>query len=304
MADRFDGVLYGVSEDLREVLFNVSTAIKKSAEEIRLRADMPLSLTVMGQTVFVKKSGQTCRFPQEGMVYVTKNDVKESFRLLSNNSVFSREEELKNGYLRLQNGSRAGVFGTLTPKGIMDDIKSINIRIAREIRGVATKLASSFRGEGWLIAGPPASGKTTLLRDFIRQISSGNIGRLYRVSVIDSRGEIGGFGGSSLGYGTDIVNCEDKARGMEIALRTMFPEVIAFDEIGTVAEFNRVKECFNAGVSVITTAHIGELSELLKRDVTRELLLSGAIKRVAVLPKRIGGEILIKTHGEIINDDS
>ena len=59
-----------------------------------------------------------------------------------------------------------------------------------------------------------------------------------------------------MGYGTDIVNCEDKARGMEIALRTMFPEVIAFDEIGTVAEFNRVKECFNASVSVITTAHI------------------------------------------------
>ena len=304
MADRFDGVLYGVSENLREVLRNVSPLVKQSAEEIRLRASLPLSLTVMGETVFVKKGGQTCRTPQDGMVFVTKNDVKDSFRLLSNNSVFSREEELKNGYLRLRNGSRAGVFGTVTPKGIMDDINSINIRIAREIRGVATKLASSFRGEGWLIAGPPASGKTTLLRDFIRQISSGNIGRLYRVSVIDSRGEIGGFGGNSLGYGTDIVNCEDKARGMEIALRTMFPEVIAFDEIGTVAEFNRVKECFNAGVSVITTAHIGELSELLKRDVTRELLLSGAIKRVAVLPKRIGGEILIKTHEEIINDDS
>ena len=304
MADRFDGVLYGVSEDLREVLFNVSTVVKKSAEEIRLRANQPVALTVMGQTVFVKKSGQTCKNPQEGMVYVTKNDVKESFRLLSNNSVFSREEELKNGYLRLRNGSRAGVFGTVTPKGMMDDINSINIRIAREIRGVATKLASSFRGEGWLIAGPPASGKTTILRDFIRQISSGNIGRLYRVSVIDSRGEIGGFGGNSLGYGTDIVNCEDKAKGMEIALRTMFPEVLAFDEIGTVAEFNRVKECFNAGVSVITTAHIGELSELLKRDVTRELLLSGAIKRVAILPKRIGGEISIRTHEEIINDDS
>ena len=304
MADRFDGVLYGVSENLREILKNVSPLVKQSAEEIRLRANLPVSLTVMGETVFVKKSGQTCKYPQEDMLFVTKNDVKESFRLLSNNSVFSREEELKNGYLRLRNGSRAGVFGTVTPKGIMDDINSINIRIAREIRGVATKLASSFKGEGWLIAGPPASGKTTILRDFIRQISSGNIGRLYRVSVIDSRGEIGGFGGNSLGYGTDIVNCEDKARGMEIALRTMFPEVIAFDEIGTVAEFNRVKESFNAGVSVITTAHIGELSELLKRDVTRELLLSGAIKRVAVLPKRIGGEILIKTHEEIINDDS
>lgn len=302
MADRFDGVLYGVSGNLREILRNVSPLVKKSAEEIRLRANLPVSLTVMGETVFVKKSGQTCRAPQEDIVYVTKNDVKESFRLLSNNSVFSREEELKNGYLRLRDGSRAGVFGTVTPKGIMDDINSINIRIAREIRGVSTALASSFREEGWLIAGPPASGKTTILRDFIRQISSGNIGRVYRVSVIDSRGEIGGFGGNSLGYGTDIIYCEDKAKGMEIALRTMFPEVLAFDEIGTVEEFNRVKECFNAGVSVITTAHIGELSELLKRDVTRELLLSGAIKRVAVLPKRIGGEIRIKTHGEIINE--
>lgn len=304
MADRFDGVLYGVSANLRAVLQNVSPLVKQSAEEIRLRANLPVALTVMGHTVFVKKSGQTCMTPQEGMMYVTKNDVKESFRLLSNNSVFSREEELKNGYLRLKNGSRAGVFGTVTPKGIMDDINSINIRIAREIRGVATKLASSFRGEGWLIAGPPSSGKTTLLRDFVRQISSGNLGRVYRVSVIDSRGEIGGFGENSLGYGTDTVNCEDKAKGMEIALRTMFPEVLAFDEIGTVAEFNRVKECFNAGVSVITTAHIGDVSELLKREVTGRLILSGAIKRVAVLPKMIGGEIRIMTDGEIINEYS
>ncbi len=302
MSDRFDGVLYGVGDNLREILERVSPAVKQSAEEIRLRADLPLCLTLMGQTVFVKKSGQTCAFPQEDMVYVSEDDVKESFRLLCNNSLFSREEELRQGYLSLRNGSRAGVFGRVTPKGTIDDIKSINIRIAREIRGASVSLASSFRGEGWLIAGPPASGKTTVLRDFVRQLSSGNAGLVYRASVIDSRGEIGGFGGNSLGYSADIISCEDKAKGMEIALRTMFPQILAFDEIGTLEEFKRVKECFNAGVSIITTAHIGEASDLMKRDITRELLLSGAIKRVAVLSRKTGEYMKILTAEEIINE--
>ena len=79
MADRFDGVLYGVSENLREVLRNVSPLVKQSAEEIRLRASLPLSLTVMGQTIFVKKSGQTCQNPQEGMVFVFETALVQVF---------------------------------------------------------------------------------------------------------------------------------------------------------------------------------------------------------------------------------
>ncbi|MBO5321283.1 MAG: Flp pilus assembly complex ATPase component TadA [Clostridia bacterium] len=302
MSKRFENILWGIDGEIRETLNKLPTVTKQNTQEIRLRRGLPLALTVYGETVFVKKDGQTSLYPQNDLQFVSKENVENSFRKLCKNSAFAHEEELKNGYLKLDNGYRAGIFGTVNSKGNMEEVTCINIRIAREIKGVANKIAHSFRGEGWLIAGPPASGKTTFLRDFIRQISNGTGGKNYRVAVIDSRGEIGGSGENDLGLSTDVLNIKDKALGVEIALRTMFPEVIAFDEIGNLEELNQVKQSLNAGVSVITTAHIGSVSELLQRDVTRELLKSGAISRVALLSKALGGEIRVLTDREISDD--
>ena len=123
-----------------------------------------------------------------------------------------------------------------------------------------------------------------------------------RTAVIDSRCEIGGSGTNfgiqnDLGSNTDVLVTSDKAAGIEIALRTMFPDVIAFDEIGSTKELLAVKESFNSGVTIITTAHIGSVEELLQRPVTAELIKSGAINQVAVLPKLHGATInLIKTE--------
>ncbi len=301
MSERFNSVLWGIDEELRDILTKISPTVKQNTEEIRLRRGLPLALTVAGETIFLKCDGQTSFYPDGNMRFVTENNIENSFRRLCNNSAFAHEEELKNGYIRLKNGSRAGVFGTVNANGIMEEISCINIRIAREIKGSANKIATAFRSEGWLIAGPPGSGKTTVLRDFIRQISYGVTGKSYRVAVIDSRGELSGNGSNDLGPSVDVLNISDKAQGVEIALRTMFPEVIAFDEIGNTEELNKVKESFNSGISVITTAHIGSTYELLKRDVTHRLLTSGAINRVAVLSKMYGGEIKVLATEDILN---
>lgn len=299
MGQQFENILLSIDDELRSTLNKLSATAKENTQEIRLRKGLPLALTVAGETVFVKQNGQTSLFPEGNLQFVTESNVEKSFRGLCKNSAFAHEEELKNGYLKLENGCRAGIFGTVNAKGDMEEITCINIRIAREIKGVANKIAPSFRGEGWLIAGPPASGKTTVLRDLIRLISNGVGGKSYRVSVIDSRGELSANGSNDLGISTDVLNIKDKALGMEIALRTMFPEVVAFDEIGNARELLQVKQSFNAGVSVITTAHIGKVSDLMNRGVTRDLLLSGAINRVAVLSKALSGEIKVYTTEEI-----
>ena len=301
--ERFYNVLYAVSPRTRAVLEKLPDKIKMGTTEIRMRAGLPLAITVENETVFINISGQTQFFISKDLFIVTKDDLEESFKRLCNNSVFAHENELKNGYIVMKNGSRAGVCGNIRDSGSFRDVSSINIRIAREIFGCSNEIIRNYNGGGILIAGAPGSGKTTVLRDLIRQLSNGALGKLFRISVIDSRYEISGssYGknANDLGSNTDVLITEQKAIGIEIALRTMFPEIIAFDEIATVDELKKVSDSFYSGVNIITTAHIGSIDELKTRNVTNLLLRSGAISQIALLPRLHGGKIRIMDTKEL-----
>ena len=297
---RFDFTLYSVGSNLRQVLSLLPQEIKEKTEEIRLRSGCPVALSVGGKNVFVKTDGKPCYYICSNLLKADSRDLEESYRLLCQNSVYAHTSELKNGYIRMKSGCRAGVCGTLTEAGFMKDISSVNIRIARQIYGAANSIVSQYQGGGMLIIGPPAGGKTTVLRDFIRQVSNGALGTVKRVSVIDSRGEISGC--ADLGASTDVLITEDKAKGAEIALRTMNPDIIAFDEIGSMEELNQVAACFYSGVDIITTAHASDVNELKKRSITRALLEIGAINFVAVLPETKGDYIELLRVEELMEN--
>lgn len=283
MSIRFDSALYGVSINIKNILYEVPEHIKENTEEIRLRVNSPIALTVSGKTVFIRNNGQPCFYISRDLPHIPKEEIDESLKLICGNSFYAHEEEIKNGFISMKNGCRAGICGTLSENGFMQNITSINIRIAREIIGSANSIKEKYSGGGLLIAGPPASGKTTILRDLIRQLSS----ETKRIAVIDSRGEISS--GMNLGGNTDVLKTYDKAKGIEIALRTMNPDIIAFDEIGSSEELKGVNESLYSGADIITTAHAGNIAELLKRNITSSLIKSSAIKYVAFLPK-IKGE--------------
>lgn len=301
---RFEDILYAVSDKCRAVLERLSPTVKHNTNEIRMRRGLPLALTVGTETVFVRENGQTQFFLSNDLYKTTPHDLEESFKKLCNNSVFAHENELKNGYIVMKNGSRAGVCGNLTKSGALKDVSSINLRIAREVFGCANEIVRDYKNGGLLIAGPPGSGKTTVLRDLIRQLSGGINGRLTRIAVVDSRQEISGSSNGTaandLGPNTDILITENKSCGIEIALRTMFPDIIAFDEIATLEELKSVSESFCAGVKIITTAHIGSLEELKTRALTSKLLSSGAISQVALLPHLHGDKIKIFDIKELL----
>lgn len=302
---KFESALYGVCENIRGVLLRLPDIVKQNAEEIRLRCGLPVALTIAGETVFVLRNGQTSFCITRELLKAEKSDLEESFKLLCQSSVYAHGEELKNGFVIMKHGHRAGICGTLTESGALLDISSVNIRIAREILGAANDIARCYNGGGLLIAGPPGSGKTTVLRDLIRQLSGGMCKKNYRVAVIDSRGEISGSAGGTaqndLGACSDVLLCADKALGIEIALRTLYPDIIAFDEIGRQEELKQVSESLNAGVDIITTAHIGGLDDIMRRSVTAELIQSGAVKWVAVLPKIHGGTVKLLGAAELLN---
>lgn len=299
----FDTALQAVSPTIRNVLAFLPQGIKNKTEEIRLRNGLPVALTVSGKPLFVTRSGNLCEYITKDLLTATKSDLQDSFMLLCKRSVYAHTAELKEGYIVMDNGHRAGICGTITEDGHLRDVSSINIRIAHEVLGCADNIIKEFDMGGFLIAGPPGSGKTTLLRDLIRQLSSGVTGKYLKLSVIDSRGELSGssFGNcaNNLGENTDVLIIKDKALGLEIAVRTLFPDIVAFDEIGSFSELNKVSESFNAGVSVLTTAHAGSVQDLLSRSITKSLINSGAISKVALLPQSIGDPIQIFTVKEL-----
>ena len=303
MPKEFDNAIFKISDKIKRTLEFLPNSIKQKCEEIRLREGLPVCLTVGGKVFFVCKNSRVCNMLPSDPLIATKEDVTDSLAKLCNNSIYLYENEIKQGFISLDSGNRAGVCGVFNAEGMLVSVSSINVRIARQVFGCAQTLLP-FANGGLLIAGPPGSGKTTMLRDLIRLLSNGENGEYFRMVVVDSRREISGGGVLDLGFNTDVIYTLDKAVGVQMALRTMFPQFIAFDEIGTSDELRSIKECFNAGVGIITTAHCHTKDELFSRDVTRQIIKCRAIKNTVLLPRKIGEDPVFLNNLELENSVS
>lgn len=282
-----DGVLYALPDRIGDCIKKLPLCIKLKAFEIRLRAGRPVTLT-MDRNFYVSADSEVSTYLPKNPLIISESEIKETVIRLCERSLYTKTGELNFGFISMKNGNRAGICGSFKD-GVLGSVSSINIRIARSVKGAAKSLYH-IAEKGLLIAGGPGSGKTTLLRDLIRHLS--NSGK--RVCVVDSRGEIAALcsGAPTLdvGLNTDVIGGAEKEKGLEIAVRTMFPEIVAFDEIANREELDRLFEGFFAGVTIIATAHIGSKAELLKRPLTARLLKEGVVGKVAWLSGEIGGE--------------
>lgn len=247
---------------------------------------------------------QVSRELGKGLI-VEKEDLEKTMQIISQNSLYALEEEIKNGFITLPGGHRVGMAGQVVlEKGRVKTLKHIsclNFRCGREVKGAANALLPYLiSGRGGrpyhtLLVSPPRGGKTTLLRDIVRQLSNGIPALGFEgvtVGLVDERSEVAGcYQGvpqRDVGIRTDVLDRCPKAEGMIMLLRSMSPQVIAVDELGRPEDREAVEEALNAGVTVITTAHGFSLSDLARRPVVRELIERQVFERIVILGRSQG----------------
>ena len=273
---------------------NIRRVIEKEAidfsylQEIRLRAGQPVRILLRSREK-VLPSGEKPHI-------VTKEEVRETMEYISHYSLYAYENELRQGFLTIEGGHRVGVAG----KVIMEKdkvkniqyISSVNVRVSHEVIGCADRLLPYITKNRQvchtLIISPPCCGKTTLIRDLIRQISDGGpYVKGCSVGVVDERSELGGcylgIAQNHLGTRTDILDCCPKAEGMIMLIRSMSPQVIAVDEIGTAEDIRAVEYAMQCGCKLIASVHGLDMDEATKKPVLGELIRRRMFERYVVL---------------------
>lgn len=265
------------------------------AREVCIRSDKPLCVTgVNGGAWFLSRDGKFETKPCDYPYITTANEVFECVKTLTQYSLHSYKASINQGFITIKGGHRVGVCGSCVYEGgsisAINDISSINLRIARQVRGVATQLVKELYSDGLpsvLIAGPPSSGKTTLLRDMARCLSGGVHTPPVRLSLIDERGELAaiyqGMVQNDVGIMTDVFDGYKKPDGMVQAIRSMSPKIIMLDEISGDDDIFGIMRCLNAGVSVIATVHAGSRDELKQKKEIISLVKGGGFSRLVIL---------------------
>ncbi|MDQ0213836.1 stage III sporulation protein AA [Oikeobacillus pervagus] len=278
-------------KSIAEQMILLPSVIKENMEEIRMRILRPLEVIARGRPTFLPYT-------------VTEEDGEHFINKLSHHSFYTLEEELKRGYITIEGGHRVGLAGKVIlengqVKGLRH-LSSYNIRVAREKIGISKPLLPYLFETRWMhtmIIGPPQTGKTTLLRDLARLVSTGDDERnihSQKVGIVDERSEIAGCvnGIPQLTFGPriDVLDACPKAEGMMMMIRSMSPDVLVVDEIGREEDRKAIMEAVNAGITLIMTTHGESLSEIKKRPLLQDIVQGGMIERYVELHRHEGLE--------------
>lgn len=298
-AKSYYGAVAQLPQEIASVLYRVPEAVAGAVTEVRLRSGRPVALSTASGSMLVRKDGiptTECK----GMLLTTSHAMVDAcFHAVCAYSVHSYQSCIAQGFVPLSGGHRAGICGTAvcTDTGVatLKNITSINIRIARvallRCDGRVVDILRTSR-QGIVLAGAPGSGKTTVMRAIVSTLSEQG----QKCAVVDERFEIApveqnGFAGN-LPLHCDVLSGYPKHVGMMQALRSLAPDVLLCDEIGSFEDVRAIEQAANAGVRMIVTLHGANFKALQHRPQARAVLETGAFGSAVFLRgKEAPGEV-------------
>lgn len=286
-----DNITYFISlmpKHLSDIFNSFDKATLNLITEIRLRRNKPIMIYLKNVAYFISIGGRPVNSFSANTIIMDDESFDFITDRLCNRSYHTNMHTMIDGYITVRNGSRVGISSTAVYKdnilNSVKDIQSINIRIAKEHKDCSRKVLNLLYAQNTpsiIVAGAVLSGKTTFLRDFSRLLSSGFAGKYRKVSIIDERCEI--VGGFDVGINTDVLSGYEKAKGIEIATRTLSPDIIVCDEIGNMNELDAIKYGFSTGISFAVSVHMKGEKELLKNHIVNELIATGEFDYIILL---------------------
>ena len=273
--------------NIAQILYNAinqNARIKQEAQEIRIRVERPIIIKLRNLDVMIEYK-------------INQSEILQILEKICENSIYAYKRQICEGYITIKGGHRIGLTGSaVIENGEIINIKyvtSLNFRIARQILNCSNKILGQVLNLkeqtifNTLIVSPPGKGKTTILRDTIRRISNGVEELNFKgktCGVVDERGEIAamyrGIPQNDVGIRTDVIENISKSKGMKILIRTMSPEVIACDEIGTKEDAEAISEALISGVKGIFTMHGSNLEDIKSNPQINKLIEEKKIEKI------------------------